>query len=44
MVQYQTNRASLSQDICRKPNFGPNFGQNGPNFEPNIFGGHKNGH
>ena len=40
-MQYQTNRMSLSRDICRKPDFGPNLGLNYHNFRPKIFGQHK---
>ena len=37
-LQYQTNR---QVDSSQKPNFGPNLGLNGPNFEPIFFAQHK---
>ena len=42
-VQYQINRMSVSRDICRKPDFGPNLGRNGPNFGPKFVGQHIKG-
>ena len=36
-MQYQTNRMSLSRNICQKPDFGPNLGLKWPKFGPEIF-------
>ena len=40
-VQNQKNRPSQTQDIGRKPVFGPNLGLNGPILGPNIFFKHN---